>query len=72
MSYMNRPHREKVRHSLEGFADRQRRRAETRRAILERYLSTDLPVGAVRRDAPEPTFETPRTHDTHSRIRGVL
>ena len=62
----------RVQACLRGFWIRQTARAKQRRDRLYRSLSTDLPVyynKLFRNSKPAPTFETPRTHHTHTEMR---
>ena len=61
----------RVRLCLRGFWERQRERAERRSLQLASSLGSDLPVYcrfSVQAGIP-PTFETPRTHHTHTDLR---
>jgi hypothetical protein len=81
---MTRAVRSHLQVSLEGFWQRQKRRAATRARQLAQSLVTDLPVYYNRRRSPAqigiqirnplrpgipPTFEMPRTHHTHCEFK---
>jgi hypothetical protein len=66
--------RARIHAALNGFWQRQSKRAEIRRLRLTSSLETSLPKHRIERRIPNqagipPTFETPRTHHTHTEIK---
>lgn len=64
----------RVQACLRGFWQRQTARAETRRVQLAASLERSLPKHRIARRFPNqlgipPTFETPRTHHTHTELK---